>query len=66
MTTLLLDPTVLIDVLRDKPGRVAAVLSQSIQHDDVYVSRASELELLSGARNDKDWIELTVFLSKMA
>lgn len=65
MTTLL-DTTVLIDILRDKTKRASDRLATVVGEDDIYVSRHSEFELLTGARDNTDWLAISAFLAKMA
>ena len=62
---ILLDSTILIDLLRDKTQTVAAKIEQAIGRDDYCVTRFSEMELLGGAADIMDWNNVERFIARM-
>lgn len=55
---MLIDTTVLIDVLRDGSGGNVERLLAVLGTEDIAFTRFTELETLMGARDDTDWTEL--------
>ncbi len=52
---ILIDTTVLVDVLRDRSGQKVARLLSECEERDLCTSTFTELELLMGARDVADW-----------
>jgi len=52
---MLIDTTVLVDVLRDASGANGRRLLAVLQSEDVAYRRFTGLEILAGARDDADW-----------
>lgn len=60
---ILVDTSVWIEVLRDKKGNIVQGFRERIG-DEVYVlSRFTQLELLAGARDEREWRRLDDYLS---
>jgi len=60
---ILIDTSVWINVLRDKRGQVVQAFRERIGNEIVVLSRFTQLELLQGARNEKEWRQLNEYLS---
>jgi len=60
---ILVDTSVWIDVLRDKTGETVDAFRKSIKKDDIVFCRFTQLELLQGARDDREWQQLDKYLS---
>jgi len=60
---ILVDTSVWIEILRDKTGRKASVFRQSIGSEIYVLTRFNQLELLQGAKNQKEWDLLDKYLS---
>lgn len=60
---ILIDASVLIDVLRDKRGSGAAALLDLAGDREIVLSRFSELELLMGAIDDTEWKTLAAYVA---
>ncbi|MDV2993878.1 MAG: Ribonuclease VapC11 [Chroococcidiopsis sp. SAG 2025] len=52
---LLIDTSVWVGVFRDKTGLVRQQLQSIISDRDVILTRFSQLELLQGCRDDREW-----------
>jgi predicted nucleic acid-binding protein len=61
---ILIDTSILVDVWRDKSGLNAALLLAVVGEEDIAVTRAIEMELLAGARDDIEWLALVGFLDR--
>ncbi len=60
---ILVDTSVWIEVLRDKKGNIVQGFRERIG-DEIYVlSRFTQLELLAGARDEREWRRLDDYLS---
>ena len=60
---ILVDTSVWIDVLRDRQGDVVKSFRKKTHGEILVLSRFSQLELLQGAKSDKDWKQLDEYLS---
>jgi predicted nucleic acid-binding protein len=60
---MLIDTTVLVDVLRDAGGANGRRLLAVLQSEDVAFTRFTELETLAGARDDTDWGGIQAYLA---
>jgi predicted nucleic acid-binding protein len=63
---MLIDTTVLVDVLRDASGANGRRLLAVLQAEDVAFTRFTELEILAGARDDADWASIQGYLVSQA
>jgi predicted nucleic acid-binding protein len=63
---MLIDTTVLVDVLRDGSGDNARRLLAVLQTEDVAFTRFTELEILAEARDDADWGSIEGYLASHA
>ena len=60
---ILVDTSVWIEILRDKIGRVTKSFQERIGAENYVLSRFNQLELLQGARDEKEWALLEDYLS---
>ena len=59
----MVDTSVWIEILKDKTGRKASVFKQAIGNETYVLTRFNQLELLQGAKNQKEWDLLDNYLS---
>uniref|UniRef100_B8HLQ3 Ribonuclease VapC n=1 Tax=Cyanothece sp. (strain PCC 7425 / ATCC 29141) TaxID=395961 RepID=B8HLQ3_CYAP4 len=59
---LLIDTSVWISVFRDRTGQVRQKLETLIDNREVLLTRFTELELLQGSLNEKEWTLLSKYL----
>jgi hypothetical protein len=59
---LLIDTSVWISVFRDRAGQVRQKLETLISDRDVFLTRFTQLELLQGSLNEKEWTLLSTYL----
>jgi predicted nucleic acid-binding protein len=60
---ILVDTSVWIEVLRDKTGKIAQAFRERIGTDICIFSRFTQLELLQGAKDEREWKSLDDYLS---
>jgi len=60
---ILVDTSVWIHIFRDKGGTVAKAFRDRIGSENSVLSRFNQLELLQGARDEKEWALLADYLS---
>ena len=58
----LVDTSVWVDLFRDSTGEVRDALMQVVDDGDVVLTRFNQLELLQGARDEKEWTVLSDYL----
>jgi predicted nucleic acid-binding protein len=58
----LVDTSVWVEVFRERSGRMRSALADALAGDDVALSRFTELELLQGCRDEKEWKLLRSYL----
>jgi len=59
---LLIDTSVWISVFRDRNGQIRQQLETLIAEREVLLTRFTQLELLQGSLNEKEWILLSTYL----
>ena len=59
---IVLDSTVLIDVLRDKSGHARRTLESRIGQESLALTRMSQFEILRGCRDQRQWDRLCRYL----
>ncbi|NMG20225.1 type II toxin-antitoxin system VapC family toxin [Brasilonema bromeliae] len=59
---LLIDTSVWISVFRDSSGQIGKQLETLIAEREVLLTRFTQLELLQGSLNEKEWILLSIYL----
>jgi predicted nucleic acid-binding protein len=59
---LLIDTSVWIGVFRDRTGQVRQKLAALIDDREVLLARFTQLELLQGSLNEKEWTLLSTYL----
>jgi len=60
---ILVDTSVWIEIFKDKTGHVATTFHERIGSENCVLSRFNQLELLQGARDQKEWELLENYLS---
>jgi predicted nucleic acid-binding protein len=60
---MLIDTSVLIALFRDRSGSATRALRDLIDGRDYYLTRFTQMELLQGARDEKEWLTLSDYLS---
>ncbi|WP_293333211.1 PIN domain-containing protein [Microcoleus sp. CAWBG58] len=58
----LIDTSVWIDVFRDRTGVVRQSLEALINDERIFLSRFTQMELLQGCRDDREWTLLETYL----
>lgn len=58
----LIDTSVWIAVFRDKTGTVRQSLSEIIKEQPIFLSRFTQMELLQGCRDEREWRLLETYL----
>jgi predicted nucleic acid-binding protein len=59
---ILVDTSVWIEIFRDKTGHVVKVFQKRTRSENYAISRFNQLELLQGAKNEKEWELLDDYL----
>jgi predicted nucleic acid-binding protein len=59
---LLIDTSVWISIFRDRTGQGRQKLEILINGRDVFLTRFTQLELLQGSLNEKEWTLLSTYL----
>ena len=59
----LVDTSVWIKILRDKTGETVKAFRKSVETDAIVFCRFTQLELLQGAKDDREWQTLDEYLS---
>ena len=60
---ILVDTSVWIDIFRGKPGNAVKAFREKIGSENCVLSRFNQLELLQGAKDEKEWELLAGYLS---
>jgi predicted nucleic acid-binding protein len=60
---MLIDTSVLISLFKDRTGVVAGALRDVLDGRDYYLTRFTQMELLQGARDEKEWLRLSDYLA---
>ena len=60
---ILIDTSVWIEIFRDKTGNIVKAFQKTIGAKNYVLSRFNQLELLQGARDQKEWELLADYLS---
>lgn len=59
---MILDSTVIIDVLRDRSGKAKRKLEMVLQGNPYHLSRLTQFEILRGSVDEGQWTKLAAFL----
>ena len=59
---IILDSTVLIDILRDKSGRARRVLEARLGQETLGLTRMTQFEIMRGCRDQRQWDRLGRYL----
>ena len=60
---ILVDTSVWVEILRDKKGYLVKAFRERIGTETCVFSRFTQLELLQGAKNEREWNRLDEYLS---
>ena len=60
---ILVDTSVWIEILRDRVGKVVNAFKERVGSDNCVLSRFNKLELLQGAKDEREWNLLSSYLS---
>ncbi len=60
---MLIDTSVLVALFRDRSGTVVHALRELLEGHDYYLTRFTQMELLQGARDEKEWLRLADYLA---
>ncbi len=60
---MLIDTSVLVPLFRDRSGAVSAALKKLLEEQDFFLTRFTQMELLQGARHEKEWSKLADYLA---
>jgi len=60
---ILVDTSVWIEILRDRRGGIARTFRERVGAEICVLTRFTQLELLQGARNEKEWKSLDEYLA---
>lgn len=60
---ILVDTSVWVEVLRDRTGRPREALETALDGDEPVLTRFHQLELLQGARDEREWNLLSEYLA---
>ena len=60
---MLIDTSVLVALFKDRTGAVARDLRELLDGRGFYLTRFTQMELLQGARDDKEWLKLSDYLA---
>jgi len=60
---ILVDTSVWINVLRDRKGHVVRAFRKRVGEENCVLTKFTQLELLQGARNEKEWNSLDEYLA---
>ena len=60
---ILVDTSVWIEVLRDKTGRTVQLFRERLGREECVFCRFTQLELLQGAKDEREWQRLDDYLS---
>ncbi len=60
---MLIDTSVLVALFRDRSGAVTQGLRELLEGRDYYLTRFTQVELLQGARDEKEWLRLSDYLA---
>ncbi len=60
---MLIDTSVLIALFKDRTGEVTRGLRDLLDGRDYFLTRFTQMELLQGARDEKEWLRLSDYLA---
>lgn len=60
---MLIDTSVLVALFKDRSGAVAGALRELLDGRAFYLTRFTQMELLQGARDEKEWLKLSDYLA---
>ncbi|MFY9643043.1 MAG: PIN domain nuclease [Rhodomicrobium sp.] len=60
---MLIDTSVLVALFKDRTGVVTDALRELLEGRDYYLTRFTQVELLQGARDEKEWLKLSDYLA---
>jgi predicted nucleic acid-binding protein len=60
---MLIDTSVLVALFRDRSGSVAHALRELLDGRSYFLTRFTQMELLQGARDEREWLKLSDYLA---
>lgn len=60
---MLIDTSVLVALFKDRSGSAACALRNVLDGRDYCLTRFTQMELLQGARDEKEWLKLSDYLA---
>jgi len=60
---MLIDTSILVALFKDRSGAVTQALRELLDGRDYYLTRFTQMELLLGARDEKEWLQLSEYLA---
>jgi predicted nucleic acid-binding protein len=60
---MLIDTSVLVALFKDRSGAVAHALRELLDGRSFYLTRFTQMELLQGARDQREWLKLSDYLA---
>ena len=60
---ILVDTSVWVEIFRDKTGQTVKAFHDRVGSENYFISRFNQLEMLQGARNQREWELLDDYLS---
>lgn len=60
--TVLVDTSVWVNLFRDRSNSIARSVQAIVSDDEIALTRFTQLELLQGALNERDWFTLSSYL----
>jgi predicted nucleic acid-binding protein len=61
---MLIDTSVLVPLFKDRSGAISASLKELLEERDFFLTRFTQMELLQGARHEKEWSKLSDYLAE--
>ena len=60
----LIDTSVWVSVFRDRTGTVRQTLETLVKDESIFLSRFTQMELLQGCRDEREWTLLQTYLQE--
>ncbi len=60
----LIDTSVWVNVFRDRTGTVRQTLETLVKDESIFLSRFTQMELLQGCRDEREWTLLQTYLQE--
>ncbi len=60
---MLIDTSVLVALFKDRSGATTQAIRELLEDRDYYLTRFTQMELLQGARDEREWLTLSDYLA---